>query len=176
MTGITQKVIFTEEECNYMLSLAESWNTHSRYKQPGKSVEESQLRPSKNSTLKKLLIDKLSSGFKVKDILYDELKFIRYTKGVAFGYHVDSVWMQDKNDFPHGTYQTMIIQMTDGSNYKGGDLTLHYKGEKIIANKAIGNVVCYDSDIPHEVTEVTEGTRISGLIVLSIKDFELSLL
>ena len=66
--------------------------------------------------------------------------------------------------------------MTDGSNYKGGDLTLHYKGEKIVANKTIGNVVCYDSDIPHEVTEVTEGTRISGLIVLSIKDFELSLL
>ena len=51
-----------------------------------------------------------------------------------------------------------------------------YKNEKIVANKTIGNVVCYDSDIPHEVTEVTEGTRISGLIVLNVKDFELSLL
>ena len=45
---------------------------------------------------------------------------------------------------------------------------------KIVANKTIGNVVCYDSDIPHEVTEVTEGTRISGLIVLNVKDFELA--
>ena len=173
MKGVSQKIVFSEEECNYMLSLANNWNTHSRYKQPGKSVEESPLWPDEHPTLKKLLIEKLGIAFNVKNILYNELKFIKYKKGAAFGYHVDSVWMKDILE--HGTYQTMVIMMTDGSNYEGGNLILHYKDEKIMANKTIGNVVCYDSDIPHEVSEVTSGTRISGLILLSTKDFNLNL-
>jgi predicted 2-oxoglutarate/Fe(II)-dependent dioxygenase YbiX len=65
--------------------------------------------------------------------------------------------------------------MNDGTNYKGGDLIL-YNDETITAKKTVGNVLCYDSDIPHEVTEVTYGTRISCLILLSTKDFKLSIL
>lgn len=176
MKNLKEKVIFTKEECDYMLSLGSEWSTHSRYKQQGLSVKESYVTPSKNLKLKKLLIDKLGNDYNLKDILYDEIKFIKYTKGVSFAYHVDSFTMKNNPQYPHGAYQTIIIMMNDGSNYEGGDLVLYNGSKKIIANKTIGNVLCYDSDIPHEVTEVTSGTRISCLILLSTKDFKLSVI
>lgn len=175
MKNLKQKIIFTKEECDYMLSLGSEWGSHSRYKQQGLSVKEKYVTPSKNLKLKKLLIDRLGNEYNLKDILYDEIKFIKYTKGVSFGYHVDSFSMKkNPQQWPYGSYQTIIIMMNDDSDYDGGDLVLYNDNKKIIANKTVGNVLCYDSDIPHEVTEVTSGTRISCLILLSIKDFKLS--
>lgn len=174
MKNIKQIQTFTKEDCDYMLSLASEWKPHNRYKQPGLSVTEFAVSPSKNLKLKKLLIDKLGNSFNVRDILYDEIKFIKYTKGVSFAYHVDSFTMKNNPQYPHGSYKTIIIMMTDGSDYKGGDLIL-YNDNKIIADKSVGSVLCYDSDIPHEVTEVTSGVRITALILLSTKDFNLDL-
>jgi hypothetical protein len=176
MKNLKQIQVFTKDECDYMLSLGSEWKPHSRYKQKGLSVLESYVVPSKNLKLKKLLLDKLCNDFYLKDILYDEIKFIKYTKGVSFGYHIDSFTMKKNlKQYPHGAYKTIIIMMNDGTNYKGGDLIL-YNDETITAKKTVGNVLCYDSDIPHEVTEVTYGTRISCLILLSTKDFKLSIL
>ena len=174
MKNLKQIQTFTKEECDYMLLHGSPWLPHSRYKQQDLSVKESYVILSENLELKKLLIDKLGNSFNLRDILYDEIKFIKYTKGVSFAYHVDSFTMKNNPQYPHGSYKTIIIMMTDGSSYEGGDLIL-YNDNKIIADKSVGNALCYDSDIPHEVTEVTSGVRISALILLSTKDFNLDL-
>lgn len=174
MKNLKQIQMFTKDECDYMLSFGKQYNPHNRYTQRGISVQESYVRLSLNPNLKSFVLNKFYEHFNLIDIHYDEMKFIKYMKGAEFGLHVDSTTMKNNPQWPYGSYKTIIIMMNDGSNYEGGDLIMYNDGKKIIADKTVGNVLFYDSDIPHEVTEVTSGTRISCLILLSTKDFKLS--
>jgi hypothetical protein len=54
------------------------------------------------------------------------------------------------------------LLITDPSEYKGGDLEfIDYHGNTISAPKVKGTMVIFDSRIPHRITPVTEGKRIS---------------
>lgn len=54
------------------------------------------------------------------------------------------------------------LLITDPSEYEGGDLEfIDYHGNNITAPRQKGTMVIFDSRIPHRVTEVTKGKRIS---------------
>jgi predicted 2-oxoglutarate/Fe(II)-dependent dioxygenase YbiX len=175
MKNFNQMQVFTQDECDYMLSFGTQYRPHNRYPQRGISVQESHIRLSSNPELKSFVVNKFYEHFELIDIHYDEMKFIKYTEGAGFGLHVDSASMKNSAQWPYGAYRTIVIMMNDGSKYRGGDLIMHGDGEKTIADKTVGNVLFYDSDIPHEVTKVTYGTRISCLILLSKKDFRFNI-
>jgi len=55
---------------------------------------------------------------------------------------------------------SFTIQLTDESEYTGGELILHLEGgEKMVAPKKKGTIVFFESNISHEVTPVTKGVR-----------------
>lgn len=55
---------------------------------------------------------------------------------------------------------SIVLQLTDPSNYKGGDLQIISYDNKIInIKKQRGFLVMFPSFIPHQVTQVLEGSR-----------------
>jgi PKHD-type hydroxylase len=58
---------------------------------------------------------------------------------------------------------SMSIQLTDGSQYDGGDIEIH--GPPLtVAPRSIGSVVVFPSYALHRVTTVTRGVRHSLVV------------
>jgi hypothetical protein len=56
---------------------------------------------------------------------------------------------------------SITIQLTDPSEYEGGDLVLHYDHQPTIMSRDQGKLVVFPSYVLHEVKPVTKGTRYS---------------
>ena len=54
---------------------------------------------------------------------------------------------------------SFVLQLTDPSNYEGGELKLHYSNEAIVLPKERGKLLFFPSWALHEVTPVTQGQR-----------------
>ena len=71
-------------------------------------------------------------------------------------------------------YKTLIIQLSDSSEYKGGELCIYEKDNELIASKDIGNVIMFDSSIDHCANKIEDGIRYSMVFWLSIYNFGLN--
>lgn len=56
---------------------------------------------------------------------------------------------------------SLVAQVSDGSDYGGGDVEFDVDGEVIQLPRTRGTVAVFDSTVPHRVREVTAGTRYS---------------
>jgi PKHD-type hydroxylase len=71
--------------------------------------------------------------------------------------HVDSVdW-----NLPHNRKLSIVVQLSDPSEYEGGELRLHNSHKPVPVHKEKGLVVMFPSYTLHEVTPVTKGERYS---------------
>lgn len=66
---------------------------------------------------------------------------------------------------------TVIIQLTDPSEYEGGDVIMRGATE-IIANKDQGNMIMFPSWMPHCVMPITKGERFSLVVWISGPPFK----
>lgn len=91
-------------------------------------------------------------------------KLHEYTLGDKFDLHIDKSW--DNLD----RIWNLGIQLN--SNYTGGDYICYdEKNQPIYLSKEVGNVVAYNSDTLHEVTEILSGIRYS--LVIKVHTWEL---
>lgn len=60
---------------------------------------------------------------------------------------------------PEDRKLSIVVQLSDPSEYEGGDLCLYTGKDPIIVQKKKGRVVFFPSYMLHEVTPVTKGTR-----------------
>jgi predicted 2-oxoglutarate/Fe(II)-dependent dioxygenase YbiX len=103
--------------------------------------------------LKLIDVEKISSG---------SVKINKYIEGDYFGPH------HDFNAYGKGAvYKTLVIQLTDPSTYKGGDL--YVKG--IPQSREQGSYSLFFSSDIHEIKLVEWGTRFSLVIFLFESDF-----
>lgn len=71
--------------------------------------------------------------------------------------HVDPlIW-----DIPHNRKLSIVLQLSDPSEYEGGELRLYSSAEPTIIHKEKGYIVTFPSYTLHEVTPVTKGERYS---------------
>ena len=54
---------------------------------------------------------------------------------------------------------SMVLQLTDPSEYEGGDLQLLETEDPVTLKRDQGTVLFFPSYTPHRVTEITRGTR-----------------
>lgn len=148
---ITQKIIFSKEECLLILDQTSLWVKNKGYLETGfkeanydRENEESYI---KTDNIRDILIKKLSE-FNVIDIP-KEFKVIKYNKGGYFGRHKDSGW-----NFPDRK-TSILIQLSEHTDYKGGEMLV----ENTLFNREIGNTLVFDSSNYHEVKLVEEGER-----------------
>lgn len=153
---ITQKVIFTKEECEYILEQASSWVKNVGYLETGfkeanydRVNEESYIN---SDNIKDMFIEKLSE-FNIIDIP-KEFKILKYSKGGYFGKHKDSGWNLPDRKI------TVIIQLSDDSKYKGGQMIV----ENTIFEKQIGNTIVFDANNYHELKLIEEGERFVAVL------------
>jgi len=168
MKEVTQNILFTKEECNYfknLLNIEDIEKTdlpaHGSF-----NITVGIIPPSKIPTwfinkIKKLKISDFEFQDKYKK---SRTLFInKYTKGGYFEKHRDdyareSHWVN--------RYKTLIIQLSDTSEYSGGDFLV----DDVKMNNTIGNCILFDSSIYHEVTEITDGERYSLTLWLDRDD------
>jgi len=91
------------------------------------------------------------------------MQFTEYDESYKGEYkmHQDVFWI---NPGPNHRKITLILQLTDSSEYEGGDLVFHYidRHPSVEDNKAMkqkGSLIAFPSFIFHQLTPVTRGTR-----------------
>jgi len=106
----------------------------------------------------KIITDINFQFFKYELSMIDSLQFTKYSdqNNSFYGKHVDIM---------HRGFSvrklSVTLQLSDPSEYEGGDLLLHYKKIPAIAPKGKGSMTFFPSTMLHEVTPVTKGTRLS---------------
>lgn len=91
--------------------------------------------------------------------MIENLQFTYYSSEEEGCYkaHVDpNCWK-----LPHNRKLSIVVQLSDPSEYEGGELKLHTSHDPIIINKEKGMVVSFPSYTLHEVTPITKGERYS---------------
>lgn len=94
--------------------------------------------------------------FKFDLIHIDTLQYSVYNEGDRYEKHLDS-----HGDGP-GKYSRKLsfsLQLSDPSEYEGGELSLLYQEKPYHASKEKGAITFFPSYILHEVLPVTKGTR-----------------
>ena len=170
---MTEEIILTKEECDWILSLSGDF-TRGGVTHDGKSIEITNYRTCYEYTLENhqelsnLILNKIKK-FNVKS-LPSELTIVRYEPGQYFKVHIDSGYGHEYR------YRTVSIQLSDETEYNGGDLMVWLKTIDdvqfaVCASRKIGNVVIFDSSLKHEAEEILSGTRYALVFWLKKEDF-----
>ena len=108
-----------------------------------------------------LIANRESFGFLVDRV--GEVQYGKYEaeKRSKYKWHMDTVWA---NDTGYDRKLTVVVQLTDPSQYEGGlfefkDYTWGEEELKMVRSK--GTIIVFPSFLEHRVTEVTAGTRAS---------------
>ena len=89
----------------------------------------------------------------------ESLQFTCYDEhGSYYNKHVDSMYKSTQSGQRKLSFS---IQLTDASEYEGGNLMLHYGNDGVSANKTQGTGSFFPSYTLHEVTPITSGVRYS---------------
>ena len=87
----------------------------------------------------------------------ERLQFTRYDGSIKGFYkpHLD----MNNWDIPSNRKLSFVLQLSDPSEYEGGDLNLYFGPQKTTVKKERGLITFFPSSLLHECTEVTGGTR-----------------
>jgi PKHD-type hydroxylase len=156
---------FTPEECDKIIAIGQQ-----KIPEKGVAMNNDKIRDSQISWLyasdemdwayKRLtdIVQNLNSQYFKFDIFgfIEGMQFTRYdAPGGKYGFHKDK--MLD------GLIRklSLVVQLSEPEDYKGGDLCLQIAEEPEAMSKQRGRLVLFPSYVLHEVTPVTDGTRYS---------------
>ena len=169
---------FTEQELNVLQLQAKNSKQHARI---GGGVSNSEIRRSQvswihntNETVwvfRKLaqIVSKLNSdcfGFDLTGF-GEGLQLTNYdeSENGMYGWHVDYGGMISRK-------LSLVLQLTDPSEYEGGNLQLHTGQNPISVKKQRGLIALFPSYVVHQVTPVTQGSRQSLVAWISGPSFK----
>lgn len=100
----------------------------------------------------------------------EECQYTVYNKSQFYGYHKDTFdtpYGKDKNKNFIGKIRklSMTLQLSDPSDYEGGDFYFKYLNkndvieEKVDDAKDKGTLIVFPSHLLHQITPITKGTR-----------------
>ena len=88
--------------------------------------------------------------------MIDSLQYTEYHASEEGHYD----WHIDLGNGPSSTRKlSIVIQLSDPSEYEGGDLVIKYSKDDTVIPKGKGNIVVFPSFLLHRVTPVTKGIR-----------------
>lgn len=87
------------------------------------------------------------------------IQISKYQKSGHYSWHADYEKTNEK-DFTRKLSASLLV--SDEKTYKGGKLQIiNYDGEVLEPPQSKGTIIIFDSRIPHRVTPIKKGTRIS---------------
>ena len=91
------------------------------------------------------------------DLVHIEpLQYTVYNEGEYYTKHIDTTW-REPGRYPRKL--SFSVQLSDPSEYDGGDLVLYTDSNPFYAKREKGSITFFPSFVMHEVTPVTRGTR-----------------
>ena len=160
--------ILSDEECNRIICLAKSLSLYEQTIGPEESIDKIKcnvkisafpisIDDSLYDRLRQLVIEVNEKNWFFK--LYDfgePLKFMEYTKESG---HFDL-----HSDFNCSTISkfrklTIIVQLSDETEYEGGELKIQCYEKFVLMPKKRGTVIIFPSFLLHNVSQVTRGKR-----------------
>jgi PKHD-type hydroxylase len=106
-----------------------------------------------------ILIENNEKYFNFDLNMIEVIQFTYYNSNEEGHYkaHTDAqMW-----NLPHNRKLSFVMQLSDPSEYEGGELLLHTAFEPTTIRKEKGLIACFPSYTLHEVTPVTKGERYS---------------
>jgi len=162
MESIIQKKLFNKDECDYLKSLSDD---KSLKRSIGRATHTS-IMIELNDDLSNILLPKFKE-FQIKS-LPDFFMILKYDINQEFKKHIDS-----GPEFPE-RYRTLVIQLSNETDYDGGELCIFENEKTTIPLKEIGNTIVFDSSLKHSTNKIKEGIRYSLVFWLSIHNFALN--
>lgn len=160
----TQSILFSKDECNDILKFCDNliqtnWSVtlDGEYSEIGCSLKYQDLYDYYNDDTKWFFDRVMDWSSNLLDINWKSPPhggFRRYDIGDFFIKHKDNVAKDRANE----RYFTMSVQLLDGNLYKGADVIAD---GNFLFDKTIGNTILWGSNIPHEISKLTEGNRSS---------------
>jgi len=87
------------------------------------------------------------------------IQITKYDEGDKYDWHCD---YGAEPVVEHTRKLSATLLVTDPNEFEGGDLEIiDYHGNNIKMERSKGTMIIFDSRIPHRVTPVTKGTRVS---------------
>ena len=171
-----QKVVFNNSEVDQILNLGQDWFDSKVTKKgiggEGYLDNNDRLSLECNLDVKEVESIVLPKLIEHDDYFHSKIKsltgqavLLKYNKGHFFKRHQDRI---SDNPIKSKRIQTLIIQLSDGNDYTGGDLVV----ECDIADRIKGNLILFDSNKWHELTELISGTRYCLVTWITPKDYK----
>ena len=96
----------------------------------------------------------------------EPVQFTKYKPGQYYGFHQDSDFWVNKNPLRK---LSCVVSLSDPKDYKGGEFRMNLKSGLHGSDSFLdvthlnekGNLIIFPSQLWHEVTKITEGTRYS---------------
>jgi hypothetical protein len=160
--------IFTEKECDYIKSF---WNDE--YSNNGTSGRQIILKNGETTTLRRHSGNKVSffdiTDTNILSLFKQKLKphGIKNIEKVKLMKYVVGDMIKPHNDLYQDNYKTLIVQLSNSNEYKGGNLLIEKKPQ----TREKGHGVLFLSSKEHEVTKVESGQRYNCAVFLKYDDF-----
>jgi predicted 2-oxoglutarate/Fe(II)-dependent dioxygenase YbiX len=170
METVIQKKLFNKDDCDYFKSMSNNkLFERSKVLSLDGTIGISEYRSSNqvivylDSELSNMILEKLKE-FGVKT-LPEFFIILKYDKNQEFKRHND-IGLEYSN-----RYKTLIIQLSNETEYDGGELCIFQSGKTIISSKEIGYAVMFDASIDHCANKIKKGIRYSMVFWLTIDNF-----
>ena len=148
-----EESVFTKNECEAILTCHGGFKTIDEFesKLAAENIRSSKYGKVSNiKLLEKIILPKLKK-YNIKSIESGAM-FIEYGNGDYFNKHIDYGYT---DNIENKRVCSVIIQLSDESEYIGGDLIV----EGNLSSKKIGTLIVFKSTDMHEVTKITSGNR-----------------
>lgn len=163
-----QRVLFNESECAYLRSFVHKSEVV-KTSSPARGNFNTTVAVIPPSDIPVWFKNKIKV-FKVKEFLFEnKLASSRaviinsYGKNGYFARHRDDYALED-----HWTkrYKTLIVQLSNSSDYIGGDLLV----DDHPVDRTLGNTILFNASTYHELTKIKQGERYSLILWLDRDD------
>ena len=148
---ISQKILFTKNECDNILSIFKENEMH--WKSKNRQYNSYELNFNSEN---EWIFDKLKTFF-----INETNLEIRKLKGqIHFHKYVIGDWFGKHNDSKDNRLYSIGVLLND--EFTGGDFKL-YNDTELLLDKVVGNTYIFDVNIEHEITPILKGERYSLL-------------
>ena len=160
---------FTEQELNWLQNQAKQAEQNAQIGAPtgpavNKNVRRSQISWLDNTPNTAFVFEKLGDIVNQMNAEHFNFDLVGFGEPMQLTNYDQSEqgmygWHQDYNALKTSRKLSLVLQLTDPSEYEGGNLQVMTSGEPVNVRKQRGLVAIFPAYVLHQVTPVTQGNR-----------------
>lgn len=163
-----------KEECNLLVKKIKRYSKSMLYFKSNFGKTKEIFKPNQRNSLEKsLLLNKGTSLYNKIDSIVKEVGFTLNSDKIKFKvlkYKKGHFIFKHRHNHYGDIFLTFVIQLSDSTDYEGGDFKYWIKDKEYKLNREIGHGIIIGPEIEHEVEIVTSGERHSLVLFLNYSE------